>query len=99
MSVPVLVGFAGVLVAAVATGMLAGRCARHPGIPGLIAWPAATLGLTIALAAQSRGFARGFDQITFRVVQLIALLLVPLALAWGLVELAVRNDAVRFGGG
>ena len=96
MSVPVLVGFAGVLVAAVATGMLAGRCARPPRT-GLIAWPAATLGLTIALAAQSLGFASGFDQITFRVVQLIALLLVPLALAWGLVEMAVRNDAVRFG--
>ena len=97
MSVPVLVGFAGVLVAAVATGMLAGRCVRQPRI-GLIAWTAATLGLTIGLAAQSAGFASGFGQITFRVVQVTALLLVPLALAWGLVELAVRNDAVRFGG-
>jgi quinol monooxygenase YgiN len=97
MSAPVLVGFAGVLVAAVATGMLAGRCVRQPRA-GLIAQAVAVLGLTIALAAQSIGFAGGFGQITFRVVQLTALLLVPLALAWGLVELAVRNDAVRFGG-
>jgi quinol monooxygenase YgiN len=97
MSAPVLVGFAGVLVAAVATGMLVGRCVRQPRA-GLIARAAAALGLMIALATQSIGFARGFDQVTFRAVQLTALLLVPLALAWGLVELAVRNDAVRFGG-
>src|SRR2546428_449220 len=50
MSVPVLIGFAGVLVAAVATGLLAGRCVRQPRI-GVILWTAATLGLTIALAA------------------------------------------------
>jgi quinol monooxygenase YgiN len=96
MSAPVLVGFAGVLVATVATGMLAGRCARQPGI-GIIAWTGASLGLTIALAAQSMGFASGFGPITFRVIQLTALLVVPLWLAWGLVELAVGNDAVRFG--
>jgi|tagenome__1003787_1003787.scaffolds.fasta_scaffold20949435_3 quinol monooxygenase YgiN len=101
MSVPVLVGFAGVLVAAVATGMLAGQCVRPRGNQpraSLIAATVATLGLTVALAAQSRGFTSGFDQITFRAVQLAALVLVPLALAWGLAELAVRNDAVRFGG-
>src|SRR5947209_9576645 len=101
MSVPVLVGFAGVLVAAVATGMLAGQCVRPRGNQpraSLIAATVATLGLTVALAAQSRGFTSGFDQITFRAVQLTALVLVPLALAWGLAELAVRNDAVRFGG-
>ena len=96
MSAPVLVGFAGVLVAAVATGMLAGRCVRQPRI-GMIAWTGASLGLTIALAAQSMGFASGFGQVTFRAVQLTALLLVPLWLAWGLVELTVGNDAVRFG--
>ena len=32
MSLPVLIGFAGVLVAAVATGVLAGRCVRQPRI-------------------------------------------------------------------
>ena len=95
MSLPVLVGFAGVLVAAVATGLLAGRCVRQPRI-GFVVWTAATLGLTIALAAQSMGFASGFGPATFRAVQLLALLLAPLWLAWGLVELAVGSDAARF---
>ena len=96
MSLPVLVGFAGVLVAAVATGMLAGRCFRQPRI-GFIVWTAATLGLTIALAAQSLGFASGFGPATFRAVQVFALLLAPLWLAWGLVEVAVTSEGTRFG--
>ncbi len=92
MSLPVLIGFAGVLVAAVATGLLAGRCVRQPRI-GFIVWTAAILGLTIALAAQSMGFASGFGPATFRAVQLLALMLAPLWLAWGLVELAAGSDA------
>ena len=96
MSLPVLIGFAGVLVAAVATGMLAGRCARQLRIV-FVVWTAATLGLTIALAAQSMGFASGFGPATFRAVQLFALLLAPLWLAWGLVELVAANEAARFG--
>src|SRR6516165_5891432 len=96
MSLPVLIGFAGVLVAAVATGMLAGRCVRQPRI-GFIVWTAATLALTIALAAQSMGFAGGFGPATFRAVQLFALLLAPLWLSWGLVEVAAANENARFG--
>ena len=95
MSLPVLIGFAGVLVAAVATGMLAGRCVRQPRI-GLIAWTAATFGLTVALAAQSIGFASGFGSFTFRAVQLFAMLLAPLWLAWGLVELVAQSGTGRF---
>src|SRR3984893_17173165 len=96
MSPGVLIGFAGVLVAAVATGMLAGRCVRQPRIY-FVVWTAALLGLTIALAAQSMGFASGFGPTTFRAVQLFALLLAPLWLAWGLVELVAASEAVRFG--
>jgi len=96
MSLPVLVGFAGVLVAAVTTGLLAGRCAREPRIH-FILWTAATLALTVALAAQSMGFDRGFGAATFRAVQLAALLLAPLGLGWGLVELVAGSEAVRFG--
>ena len=96
MSVPVLIGFAGVLVAAVATGVLAGRCVRQPRIY-LILWTAATLGLAVALAAQSMGFASGFGLATFRAVQLPAQLLAPLWLAWGLVELVAASEAARFG--
>jgi quinol monooxygenase YgiN len=96
MSLPVLIAFAGVLVAAVATGMLAGRWVRRPRID-FILWTAATLALTAALAAQSLGFARGFSPATFRAVQLFALMLAPLWLAWGLAELAWPSDAARFG--
>jgi len=96
MPVLVLIGFAGVLVAAVAAGVLAGRCFRRPGM-AVITWTVASLGLATALAAQSVGFASGFDQVTFRTVQLAGLLLAPLGLAWGLVELAAANDTVRFG--
>jgi hypothetical protein len=96
MSLPVLLGFAGVLVAAVATGLLAGRCARQPKM-AFIAWTGTTLALTAALAAESTGFASGFGPATFRAIQLFALLLAPLWAAWGLAELLWPNEAVRFG--
>jgi len=96
MSLPVLAGFAGVLVAAVATGMLAGRCVRQPRVD-VILWTVATLGLTVALAAQSMGFASGFGPATFRAIQLCALLLAPLTLAWGLVEFVAQSGAAKFG--
>jgi quinol monooxygenase YgiN len=97
MSAPVLIGFAGVLVAAVATGVLAGRCVNQPRIY-LILWTASTLGLAVALAAESMGFASGFGLATFRAVQLPTQLFAPLWLAWGLVELVVESEAARFGG-
>jgi quinol monooxygenase YgiN len=96
MSLPALIGFAGVLVAAVATGVLAGRAVRQPRIDTIL-WTAATLALTVALAAQSMGFAGGFGSATFRAVQLFALLLAPLWLAWGLAELIWPSEAARFG--
>jgi quinol monooxygenase YgiN len=96
MSLPALFGFAGVLVAAVATGLLAGRAVRQPRLDTIL-WTAGTLALTVALAAQSMGFASGFGPATFRAVQLFALLLAPLWLAWGLVERVWPGEAVRFG--
>ena len=96
MSFPALIGFAGVLVAAVATGLLAGRAVRRPRLDTIL-WTAATLALTVALAAQSMGFASGFGSATFRAVQLFALLLAPLWLAWGLAELTWPSEAARFG--
>jgi quinol monooxygenase YgiN len=96
MSLPALFGFAGVLVAAVATGLLAGRAVRQPRLASIV-WTAGTLALTVALAAQSMGFASGFGPATFRAVQLFALLLAPLWLAWGLVELVWPSEAARFG--
>ena len=96
MSLPALFGFTGVLVAAVATGLLAGRAVRQPRLASIV-WTAGTLALTVALAAQSMGFASGFGPATFRAVQLFALLLAPLWLAWGLVEMVWPSDAARFG--
>jgi hypothetical protein len=96
MPLPVIVAFAGVLVAAVATGMLAGRCVRRPHV-WLLAWTVAVLGLAAALGAVAMGLASGFGPLTFRAVQLGAELLAPLWLAWGLVELVARGEAVRFG--
>ena len=96
MSLPALIGFAGVLVAAVVTGLLAGRAVRQPRI-GSMVWAAAALALTVALAAQSIGFASGFGPATFRAVQLSGLLLAPLWLAWGLAELTWPGEAARFG--
>ena len=96
MSLPALIGFAGVLVAAVATGLLAGRAVRLPRLDTIL-WAAATLALAVALAAQSLGFASGFGSATFRAVQLFALLLAPLWLAWGLVEVVWPGEAARFG--
>jgi quinol monooxygenase YgiN len=96
MSAPVLIGFAGVLVAAAATGVLAGRCVHQPRIY-LILWTASTLSLAVALAAQSMGFASGFGLATFRAVQLPTQLFAPLWLAWGLIELVAGSEAARFG--
>jgi quinol monooxygenase YgiN/uncharacterized membrane protein HdeD (DUF308 family) len=79
----------------VATGVLAGWCFRQPRIY-LILWTGATLGLAVALAAQSMGFVGGFNLATFRAVQLPTQLFAPLWLAWGLVELA-GGEAARFG--
>src|ERR1700689_5365627 len=96
MSVPVLIGFAGVLVAAAAAGVLAGRCVHQPRIY-LILWTASALSLAVALAAQSMGFASGFGLATFRAVQLPTQLFVPLWLALGVVELGVVGEAARVG--
>ena len=96
MSISVLVAIAGVMVAAVGTGLLGGRCIRSPA-PSFIACVAAMLAITVALLAQSIGFVSGFGPATFRVIQISAQLAAPVALAWGLVELVARGLAARFG--
>jgi quinol monooxygenase YgiN len=96
MSISAGVAFAGVLVAAVGTGVLGGRCIRSPRA-SFIVWTVGMVALTAALLAQSIGFATGFGPLTFRVIQLGAQLVAPLWFAWGLVELAARSVAVRFG--
>jgi quinol monooxygenase YgiN len=92
----VLIAFAGAMVAAVGTGMLVGRYIRDPRID-LAAWSAAVAMLAISLGAQALGFALGFSGGTFRAAELGALLLGPLWLAWGLVELTSDSMPTRFG--
>ena len=96
MSTSVLVAIAGLMVTAVGTGLLGGRCIRSPR-PSYIAWAIGMFALTVALLAQSVGFATGFGAVTFRVIQISAQLVAPVALAWGLVELVARGTAARFG--
>jgi len=96
MSISVLVAIAGVMVAAVGTGLLGGRCIRSPR-PSFIAWAIGMFAVTVALLAQSIGFEAGFGPVTFRVIQLSAQLVAPVVLAWGLVELIARGSAARFG--
>ena len=93
---PVLIAFAGVLIAAAATGLIAGRCVRGPGM-WFAVWAVAAFGLMVALAAAGVGLATGFTSATFRAVEIGAQLIAPLWLTWGLVELVSRSAAVRFG--
>src|ERR1700684_1316343 len=86
---------AGAVAAAAGPVMLVVRCTRTPRAD-LIAWTIATAGLTIALAAQVLGYQKDFAPITFRAVQLGAQLVAPLALAWGIIEVAARSMPARF---
>ena len=95
MSISLVAALVGTLAAAVGTVVLAVRCARTPRAD-LIAWAIATAGLTVALAAQALGYRRGFAPTTFRAVQLGAQLVAPLALVWGVVEVAARSLPARF---
>jgi quinol monooxygenase YgiN len=96
MSLSFLAAGAAALVAAVVTGMLVRRCARMPRLD-LIAWALAATGLTVALAAQALGYHQGFNPTSFRLVEVGARLVAPLALVWGLAELTGRTFWARFG--
>jgi quinol monooxygenase YgiN len=95
MSISFLTALGGTLLAAVGTIAAVVRFARAPRAD-LIAWALATAGLTVALAAQTLGYRRGFDPAMFRAVQIGAQLVAPLALAWGITEVAARSVPGRF---
>jgi quinol monooxygenase YgiN len=95
MSISFMAALGGTLVAAVGTIVLVVRFARTPRVD-LAAWAIAAAGLTIALAAQVLGYRRGFADTTFRAVQIGAQLIAPLALAWGIAEVAARSLPARF---
>src|SRR5580693_2455643 len=95
MSISFAVALAGTVLAAVGTGLAIRLCARKPRTD-MVAWVIALAGLTVALAAQAAGYRRGFVPTTFRATQLGAALIAPLALAWGMAELAARGLVARF---
>ncbi|MDX6392413.1 MAG: hypothetical protein QOJ73_3476 [Streptosporangiaceae bacterium] len=95
MSISFLTALGGTLLAAVGTIAALVRFARAPRAD-VMAWALATAGLAVALAAQTLGYRRGFDPAMFRAVQIGAQLVAPLALAWGITEVAARSVPGRF---
>jgi quinol monooxygenase YgiN len=95
MSVHFLAAAVGVLIAAVGTGLLAHRCLRALSV-ALAAWTVALLGLTVSLVAQAVGYRIGFGPVAFRVMEIGAQVLAPLALALGLAEVAGKSIITRF---
>ena len=97
MSISFVAALAGTVLAAVGTGLAIRLCLRKPRAD-MVAWVIALAGLTVGLAAQAAGYRRGFVPTTFRVTQLGAALVAPLALAWGMAELAAKGLVARFAG-
>jgi quinol monooxygenase YgiN len=95
MSISFLVAAGGTLAALVGTVLLIRRCAQAPRVD-LVAWVLALAGMVIGLAAQAVGYHRGFGATIFRAAQLGLALIAPLALAWGMAEVAARGLVVRF---
>lgn len=85
----------GALAALVFAGLLARQCIRLPRI-ATVALLVAAAGLTVALGAQAGGYYRGFDQTTFRAVQIGAQLIAPLAFTWALAEFTSKSMGARF---
>ena len=86
MTASLIVVALGTVVAAVGTGVLAGRCARTPKM-FLIAATIAVFALAVALAAQTLGYLAGYSDPMFRAMELGTQAIAPLALCLGLVEL------------
>jgi len=95
MSISFLVAAAGTLAAIAATAWLLRRCLQAPRVD-MAAWVLALAGLTVGLAAQAAGYHRGFEAATFRASQLGLALVAPLALVWGMAEVAARGLVARF---
>jgi hypothetical protein len=95
MSVSFIVVSLGAVVAVVGTGVLTARCARAPRLY-LMAQALALFGLAVSLGAQILGYQVGYGGLTFRVMEVGAQVIAPLALCLGLTELLGRSVAARF---
>ncbi|HEY1616764.1 MAG TPA: antibiotic biosynthesis monooxygenase, partial [Streptosporangiaceae bacterium] len=76
-------------------GSLMARCFRAPR-GDLVAWSVALLGLLISLGAQALGGALGFNEVSFRAMEIGAQLIAPLALVMGLAEANGTSLITRF---
>jgi quinol monooxygenase YgiN len=95
MSISLGAAAVGALAALVFAGLLARRCIRAPRL-ATVALLVATAALTVALGAQAGGYYHGFDETTFRAVQIGAQLVAPLAFTWALAELTGKSMGARF---
>jgi len=95
MSISLGVAAVGALAALAFAGLLARRCIRAPRL-AIVALLFATAALTVALGALAGGYYHGFDEITFRAVQIGAQLVAPLAFTWALAELTAKSMGARF---
>jgi len=95
MSISLGAAAVGALVALVFAGLLARRCIRAPRL-ATVALLLATASLTVALGALAGGYYHGFDETTFRAVQIGAQLVAPLAFTWALAELTGKSMGARF---
>ncbi|HEY2551870.1 MAG TPA: antibiotic biosynthesis monooxygenase [Streptosporangiaceae bacterium] len=90
-----ILAFLGTVVAAAGVGVLGSRSYREPRAD-LIAWLIALLGLTVALGAMTLGFASGFGPVTFRLMEIGAQVVAPIAICLGMAEVAERTLPARF---
>src|ERR1700683_4438367 len=95
MSLHFLAAIVGALISAAGTGLLIAKCLRAPNA-ARGAWTVALFGLPVALGRQALGFEIGFGPIAFRAMKIGAQVLAPLALAFGLAELAGKSVITRF---
>jgi quinol monooxygenase YgiN len=95
MSISLGAAAVGALAALVFAGLLARRCIRAPRL-ATVALLFATAALAVGLGAQAGGYYHGFDETTFRAVQIGSQLVAPLAFTWALAELTGKGMAARF---
>jgi quinol monooxygenase YgiN len=95
MTASLIVVALGTVVAAVGTGVLAGRCTRTQKM-FLVVWTIAVFALAVALAAQTLGYLAGYSDPMFRAMELGTQAVAPLALSLGLVELIALGLPARF---
>ncbi|GAA0374391.1 hypothetical protein Acor_42380 [Acrocarpospora corrugata] len=92
-----VIAFAGAVLAAITTGALIGRL-REERSGWLTAWIITTAALCLGLGAIAVGHVLGFGPLTFRIYQVAGVLLAPLWLAVGLIQLLAEKRSAQVSG-